>query len=539
MTTLIPRPRRLLSGAGRFTLSSRTRLVAPTALIAAAIRLQESLRAPTGFPLPIVEATAGPDDILLHHNPALAPEEYRLAVADTGVRIDASCSRGAGWAGQTLLQLFPAAVYRRARVDADWSAPAVAISDAPRFGWRGAMLDVARHFRTPAELRRFIDQLAMHRLNVLHLHLTDDQGWRIQIHRYPRLTEVGAWRSASQIGTHPDAFTTEPHGGYYTQDELRELVAYAAERGITIVPEIDLPGHSQAAIAAYPSLGVIGEPMEPWTRWGINPNALAMTDDTVAFFCHVLDEVIDIFPSPHIGIGGDECVKTQWHDDDATQARMRALGLDDEEQLQNWFIARLGEHLTRRGRILYGWDEILEGGGAPGHAVVASWRGTVGAVSAARAGHEVVLCPDDSVYLDYRQSDAPDEPIPVGTVLTVADVYAFEPIPDALTEDEAALVLGGQANLWTEHIDSVRRLDYMAFPRLCAVAEVLWSGPERDAADFAARLQTHLARLDAAGIEYRPADGPLPWQRRPGIPGRPQTRGEREVEMARLTENIR
>jgi hexosaminidase len=263
-----------------------------------------------------------------------------------------------------------------------------------------------------------------------------------------------------------------------------------------------------------------------------------VTDETVEFFTNVLDEVLDLFPSAYIGVGGDECPKQQWREDPATQQRMRELGLTDEDQLQSWFITRLGDHLSARGRRLFGWDEILEGGLAPG-AVVASWRGLTGAITAARTGHDVVVCPDDGGYLDYRQSDADDEPIPVGLVLTVEDVYNFDPVPAELTAAEARHVLGGQANIWTEHMDTPRTVDFFAFPRLCAVSEALWSGPERDFADFSRRLEHHLARLDAIGVEYHHTSGPLPWQTRPGIPGRPRTREERAAQIAEMTANIK
>jgi hexosaminidase len=340
---------------------------------------------------------------------------------------------------------------------------------------------------------------------------------------------VGAVRTAPGDG--------RPHGGFYTQDDVREIVAYAAERFITVVPEIESPGHVQAALAAYPELGVTGQPMDVWTRWGISPNVLNAEESTVDFFTGVLDEVLELFPSRYIGVGGDECPKDQWRADDRTRRRAAELGLAGADHLQTWFIGRLDDHLTAAGRRLFGWDEILEGDLGAG-ATVASWRGMTGAVAAARRGHDVVACPDDLVYLDYRQSESPDEPIPVAIPLTLRDVYAFDPVPAQLTPEQARHVLGGQANIWTEHADSPRAVDYLAFPRLCAVAEALWSAGERDFTEFEARLHHHLARLDALGVEYRHADGPLPWQKRPGVPGRPQTRQQRTVHIAQLVANI-
>jgi hexosaminidase len=282
---------------------------------------------------------------------------------------------------------------------------------------------------------------------------------------------------------------------------------------------------------------VTGEQLEVWTRWGVNKNVLNVEESTVEFFTNVLNEVMDLFPSSYIGVGGDECPKDQWRDDPRTQQRMAELGIGSEEELQSWFIRRLDDRLTSRGRRLFGWDEILEGGLAAG-ATVASWRGMAGAVAAARLGHDVVACPDDQVYLDYRQSASPDEPIPVAIVLTVHDVFDFEPVPAELTEVEARHVLGGQANIWTEYMDSPRTVDYFAFPRLCALAEALWATGERDYDDFSGRLDEHMARLDAVGVEYRHASGPLPWQRRPGITGRPSSREDREEHIAALTSNI-
>jgi len=549
---LLPLPTELLEldGPG-YPLDAGTTITAPEELRGEAEWLQAALRGATGLPLhetPSEAAGAGaahgvaPEGAIVFALDAeLGHEAYRVAVSAGGIRLSAGDAAGAFYAAQAVLQLLPPAIYRHARVTGvDWLVPAVRISDAPRFRWRGAMLDVARHFLPTREVLRFIDLLAAHRLNVLHLHLSDDQGWRIEIARYPRLTEVGAWRTQTQLGAASEAdavFDGRPHGGFYTQDDLREIVAYAAARHIDVVPEIDVPGHSQAAIAAYPELGVTGERLEVFTRWGINENVLNMEESTVAFYQNVLDEVMAIFPSRYIGVGGDECPKTQWESDPRTRELMAERGLATGEELQTWFIRRLDAHISGAGRRLYGWDEILEGELEPG-ATIASWRGTRGAVTAARRGHDVVLCPDDQVYLDYRQSDSPDEPIPVSIVLTVEDVYAFDPALPELTPDEQRHVLGGQANIWTEHMDSPRTIDYFAFPRLAALAEVLWTTHDKDLDGFRARLGHHLARLDALGVEYRRADGPLPWQRRPGIPGRPSTREQRAAYIEAATANI-
>lgn len=552
---LLPRPRQVEERAGEFVLGAGTGVEADADGAAVASWLRAQLAAATGLPLAggggaRSGAGAGTADgagtgaIELAVDAALAGEEYRLEVDPTGVRIHAGSPGALAFGAQAFLQLLPPAVYRRGVVGAArWAAPACVIHDRPEFRWRGLMLDVARHFLPKHDILRFVDLLAMHRMNVLHLHLTDDQGWRMQIRRYPRLTEIGAWRRESQVGFGPDAPTDgRPHGGFYTQDDLREIVAYADARGITVVPEIESPGHVQAAIAAYPELGVAGgdEPREVWTRYGISRNVLNLEEATVEFFRNVLDEVVEIFPSSFIGIGGDECRKDQWSADPRTQERLREIGAASEEEGQSWFVRQLDDHLTARGRRLYGWDEILEGGLASG-ATVASWRGETGAVAAARQGHDVVFCPDRVLYFNYRQSESPEEPIPLVTVTTVRDVYELDPVPAELTSEQRGHVLGAQANLWTEYIDQPRGLDYFAFPRLAALAEALWTadaaGP-RSWDEFEPRLDAHLARLDAVGVEYRHAAGPLPWQRRPGIPGAPRDRADRAAEVAALTATI-
>ncbi|WP_314649054.1 beta-N-acetylhexosaminidase [uncultured Microbacterium sp.] len=547
MPTLLPRPQTSKTTPGEFALASDTRLSTHPDLLEPALRLQERLRAATGFVLPITIGGADAPDsegdapcIRLDVDPTLAPEGFTLETTPHSAVLAASTPRGGHWSVQALLQLLPAAVYRRSPAsDTRWTAPLVQLDDEPKFPWRGAMLDVVRHFAPTRDVLRFIDLLAMHRLNTLHLHLTDDQGWRVEIARYPRLTEVGGWRPETQLGAaHGSAADGRPHGGFYTQDDIREIVAYAAARGITVVPEIELPGHAQAAVAAYPELGVgDAAPTTPWTLWGVNPVIFNVEESTIDFLCGVLDEVIELFPSEYICIGGDECPKVQWVEDARTQERMRELGVHDEEELQSWFVGRIGQHLASRGRKLLGWDEILEGGLADGASVL-SWRGRVGALGAARAGHDVVACPEDTVYLDYRESDLASEPIPTGTVTTLEKAYSFDPVPAELDADEARHVLGGQANLWTEHIDSMRVLDYRAFPRLAAVAEALWTRGERDFAEFAPRLTEHLARLDAAGVEYRRADGPRPWQERPGVSGRTRSVEEAAAHLARITANI-
>ncbi|MEU5241332.1 beta-N-acetylhexosaminidase [Streptomyces lydicus] len=493
--------------------------------------LRATLGAAFGLPLPPGPADAT-DTLVLALDPALPPEGYRLeAVSRWGVRLTGGGPAGVFWAAQTLRQLLGPHAFRRAPLapGSPVVLPAQTIEDAPRFAWRGMLLDVARHFLPKDGVLRCLDLLAAHKLNVLHLHLTDDQGWRVEIRRYPELTRTGAWRARTKIGHRASPLWDErPHGGYYTQDDLREIVAYAARRHITVVPEIDLPGHSQAAIAAYPELGntdvLDTTSLQVWDTWGVNPNVLAPTDNTLRFYEHVLEEVLDLFPSPFVHIGGDECPKDQWRASAAAQARIAELSLAGEDELQSWFIRHFDRWLSDRGRRLIGWDEILEGGLAEG-AAVSSWRGYAGGIAAAKSGHDVVMCPEQQVYLDHRQDPSPDEPVPIGFVRTLEDVYRFEPVPPELTAEQAVHVLGTQANAWTEVMDTQARLDYQVFPRLAAFAEVAWSRlpapADRDYRDFTRRMAVHYARLDALGVDYRPPGGPHPWQKRPGVLGRP------------------
>lgn len=444
-------------------------------------------------------------------------EGYRLSITPDEVLVLAADAAGAHYAAQTLRQLFGS--FRA--VPALSPLPCGVVADHPRFGWRGVILDVARHFLPKPAVLRFVDLMAAHRLNVLHLHLTDDQGWRIEVPEYPRLTEVGAWRTESRVGPPPDgAFDGRPHGGYYTTADLREIVDYAADRAITVVPEIDIPGHTQAAIAAYPVLGNRAEQLPVWTSWGVNENILNADESTVDFFRTVFDRVVDIFPSAVIAIGGDEVPVKQWEN----SPRVAELGLHEASDLHAWWVRQIAEHVGRHGRTPLGWDEIASVGQVPDGTIIASWRGEQAGIDAAQAGFDVVMCPSPHVYLDYRQSADPAEPIPVGSVLTLTDVYAYEPIPAALTGPAATHVLGIQAGVWTEHLDSPRRVDYAVFPRLAAFAEVAWSPAElRDETDFLRRLtESHLRRLDELGVEYRPLTGPHPWQLRPGVPGRPR-----------------
>ncbi|MEU9990231.1 beta-N-acetylhexosaminidase [Streptomyces sp. NPDC048045] len=541
---LIPAPGRLsasLPGGGTgYVIDADTGIEATEGTERVARWLRSTVGAATGLPLP-PHLNSG-NRILLRIVPSLAdrlgsPEAYRLCADGYLVAIDGASEAGLFWGAQTFRQLLGPEAFRRAPVTGrtEWEFPAVTIHDAPRFRWRGLMLDVARHFMPKEGVLRYLDLMAAHKLNVFHFHLTDDQGWRIEIRRHPKLTEVASWRARTKFGHRASPLWEEkPHGGYYTQDDIREIVAYAAERHITVVPEIDVPGHSQAAIAAYPELGntdVVDTTALPvLDTWGISSNVLAPTDTTLRFYEGVLEEVLELFPadaaefSAFVHLGGDECRKDQWSESVTAKTRITDLGLADEDELQSWFIGHFDRWLAARGRRLIGWDEILEGGLAPG-AAVSSWRGYGGGVAAARAGHDVVMCPEQYVYLDHRQAPGEDEPVPIGFVRTLEDVYRFEPVPPELGEEDARHVLGTQANVWTEVMEDAARVDYQTFPRLAAFAEVAWSSlpapEERDFADFEHRMAAHYRRLDALGVAYRPPAGPRPWQRRPGVLGRP------------------
>ncbi|MFF3914954.1 beta-N-acetylhexosaminidase [Streptomyces sp. NPDC001852] len=535
---LIPAPNRVsasLPGGGTgFVIDAGTEIDATGGTERVARWLRTTVGGATGLPL-------GPhrdsgSRILLRITPSLedelgSPEAYQLCADGYLICIDGASEAGLFWGAQTFRQLLGPEAFRRAPVTGrtEWEFPAVTVRDAPRFRWRGLLLDVARHFMPKEGVLRYLDLMAAHKLNVFHFHLTDDQGWRIEIKRYPKLTETASWRARSKFGHRASPLWEEkPHGGYYTQDDIREIVAYAAERHITVVPEIDVPGHSQAAIAAYPELGntdvIDTTALTVWDNWGISANVLAPTDTTLRFYEGVFEEVLELFPSQFVHVGGDECRKEQWTDSVTAKTRIAELGLADEDELQSWFIGHFDAWLAARGRRLIGWDEILEGGLAKG-AAVSSWRGYGGGIAAARAGHDVVMCPEQYVYLDHRQALGEDEPVPIGFVRTLEDVYRFEPVPEGLTEEEARHVLGTQANVWTEVMEDTARVDYQTFPRLAAFAEVAWSRlpapAQRDFAGFERRMTAHYARLDALGVAYRPPTGPRPWQKRPGVLGRP------------------
>ncbi len=423
-------------------------------------------------------------------------EGYDLAIGAHRIQVIAREPRGLFYGGVTLWQLLTEDTAKVSNID----VAQVHIADRPRFAWRGIMLDSARHYQSPEFIKRFIDQIALLKLNILQWHLTDDQGWRIEIRRYPKLTSVGAWRRpAGAAGTDADGRPVR-YGGYYTQDEIRDIVRYASERYVTIVPEIDMPGHMQAAIAAYPELGSLGDAPAVSHDWGVHTYLVNADASTLAFVENVLDEVVEIFPGPYVHVGGDEAVKDQWRNSPRVQARMRELGVRDENALQGWFVGEIEKHLAARGRRLVGWDEILEGG-IPADAIVMSWRGAKGGIEAAQAGHDVVMAPSPDLYLDHLQSAADDDSPGRPDVRTLADIYAFEPVPSVMPPAAAAHVLGAEAALWTEHMRTEARVEHAAFPRLDALAEVLWSpAASRNWHGFVERLVAEMARQRALGV---------------------------------------
>jgi hexosaminidase len=494
---IIPAPAKMIVSGGAFRMSDSTTISAPARLLPLANRLRDLIGPTTGFKLP--PSPSGTIALRLNSRNTLGREGYRLTVTPGGVEIAANSEVGIFYGIQTLLQLLPTEVYSPKRVSrVQWDIPCVNIEDAPRFAWRGSHMDVGRHFMPKEFIFKHLDTMAMHKLNVFHWHLTEDQGWRIEILKYPRLTDVGAWRNG------PNG----RYGGYYSQSDVREIVKYAADRFITIVPEIEMPGHCQAAIAAYPELGNSGDRLDVGVDWGVYSNVFNVKDSTITFLQNVLDEVIGLFPGKFIHIGGDEVPKTQWADSAFAQAKIRKLGLKNEQELQSWFIKQMASFISSRGRRLVGWDEILEGGLAEG-AVVMSWRGVDGGIAAAKAGHDVVMAPTEFTYFDYYQSeDWSKEPKAIGGFVPLHKVYQFEPVPKELLPEEAKRILGAQGQLWSEYISTPEQMEYMGYPRLCALSEVLWSPrEERSYEDFVVRLRAHLKRLDYLKVNYRPMDG--------------------------------
>lgn len=449
--------------------------------------------------------------IVFCDDPELGAEEYTLDVNRKGISISASTSAGYVYAIQTLKQLMPAEIWGGEKdPKADWKIKAVSVRDYPRFGYRGVLLDCARHFFSIEEVYRFIDILVAHKMNRLHWHLTDDQGWRIEIKKYPLLTEVGAWRNGTMVGRDWNSDDHIRYGGYYTQEQLKAVVAYAAERGMTIIPEIDLPGHMQAVLTAYPQLGCCGGPYEVRKIWGVSDDVLcAGNEQTYRLLEDVLTEVMDIFPSEYIHIGGDECPKLRWESCPKCQARIKELGLRSdehfkaEEYLQSYVMNRVEAFLNAHGRRIIGWDEVLEGNVSQS-ATIMSWRGAAGGIKAAQSGRDAIMSPNSYIYLDYCQSrNMAGEPLCIGGYVPVTRVFEYEPYDEQMTPEECTHILGVQGNLWTEYIATPDHLEYMLLPRAAALSEVQWCMPERkDWNSFSAGMQHMRKVYDAMGVNY-------------------------------------
>ncbi|GAA3517348.1 beta-N-acetylhexosaminidase [Actinocatenispora rupis] len=501
--TLVPRPREARRLPGTVTLTADSPLSGPDA----ATDVVRALLAPLGLPL---RPNGSGVPVTVETGADTEPEGYRLRVAEDGVHLAASTLDGVRHAVRALRQLLPDAAWRAAAPDStQWTVECGEIDDAPALSWRGGMLDVSRHFLPKHVVLRYVDLLAMHGYNRLHLHLTDDQGWRIQSRKYPRLTEVGAHRPGTQVGKERDgSHDNVPHGGFYTLDDLTEITAYAQARGVVVVPEIDLPGHASALLAAYPEYGVGEHAVH--TGWGISAGVVRPVPATVRFLAEILDELAEAVPGPYIHLGGDECILRDWVTDPEISAYLAELGYTEPVELHGHFLRTLGEHLSAAGRRMVVWDEGYVTGGVLSDTVVTAWRGTGVGQRAAAAGYDVVRCPVYPTYLDYDQSDSPDEQLSIGGPLTLDDVAGFDPVPADWTETERAHVVGVQWQSWAEYIPNPRHLDYMVWPRACALADVAWTGAP--AVDITERLRVHLGRLDAAGVEYRPLDGPHPWQ---------------------------
>lgn len=508
---LVPRPTSATETREGFTLTGAATISGPPDWQAAVRRL---LTPGTGCEL----LPGDPGTIRLVRDETLDAEAYRLVVDDTGVTITAADLAGVNWATQTLRQLLPVSVYAAAATAASFPLPGVEITDRPRFSWRGVMLDTCRHFVPLAALFSHVDLMAQHKYNVFHLHLTEDQGWRFASTAFPKLAERASWRSETQNPLW-DSGDGTPHGGFYTPDQLRALVAYAAQRGITIVPEIEFPGHVRAFLTAYPEFGNAAdlgvETKEPATTWGVFDEVLDMSDAALEAVFAIFTEVLDIFPGPFVHVGGDECPRTEWYASPAARRLAEQRGLPGPDHLQRWFTEKLRDWLAERGRRLVGWDEINDGADGAGPlagAVAMAWRDAKYGLAAAEAGLDVVMSPEQLTYFNYYPSRDVEEPYCIGGNISLADAYGFDPL-EAIPPEHQDRVLGTQCQLWTEYIPNPRVLEYMLWPRACAHSEVAWSDPaERSYAEFEARLTPHLERLSAQGVNFRPLAGPLPWQ---------------------------
>ncbi len=502
---IIPKPTECIKLKGNFILSPATKIVIATNYLQNEIEwLNEYLTTYYGFKLERTSKIPAGSNYIQFDRPdweAGYPENYHLDVSEQNITVLAE-GEGAGnfYAIQTLIQLLPIEKSKTLLI------PCLQIKDAPRFQWRGMHLDVCRHFYPVSFIKTYIDLIALYKMNTFHWHLTEDQGWRIEIKKYPKLTQIGAWRKGTMVGAYSDqTYDSIPYGGFYTQEEIKDIVAYATKKHITVVPEIEMPGHSLAAIAAYPWLSCSGKKQEVERGWGVFEDVYCTKDSTFQFLQNVLDEVVALFPSKYIHIGGDESPKTRWKVCPTCQATIKKEHLKNEHELQSYFIKRIETYLNTTGKQIIGWDEILEGGLAP-NAAVMSWRGTEGGIAAAKQKHNVVMSPGSHCYFDHYQSAPTNEPLAIGGYTPLEKVYAYEPIPKELNAEEQKYILGAQANVWTEYINTSKQVEYMAMPRMAALAEVLWTPKEiKNETDFLKRLEKHFLLLDKLNVNYAKA----------------------------------
>ncbi len=508
---VVPQPASLQRTEGSFRIDRKVPVyvdIADSAILRTVGFLNERLQKAAGFSLKVIS-----NDDPLHHrdegailvlDAGLMKEAYNLDVTPKGIVIEYGSGAGVFYAIQTLFQLLPEAIFAESvQRGVRWEVPCCSIEDSPRFPYRGMHLDCCLHFFDIPFLKRYIDLMALHKVNRFHWHLTEDQGWRIEIKKYPLLTEKGQWRKETVVGSlYSGIYDGKPHGGFYTQEEARDLIKYAAERYVTIIPEIEIPGHSLAAISCYPELSCgLEDHYETATRWGIFKQVYCPKEETFKFLEDVFDEIIELFPSELIHIGGDECPKASWKKCPHCQALIRKLGLKDEYELQSWFIQRMEKYINAKGRQIIGWDEILEGGLAP-NAKVMSWLGEEGGIKAAQQHHEVVMSPYPKYYLDYWQGDPDSEPLAMGGPTLLRTMYEYEPVPAVLTPEERRYIIGVEGCVWTEYMPTPARVEYMAWPRMCAIAEAGWTRAPKDWEGFTSRLETHLGRLDRLGVGY-------------------------------------
>ncbi len=510
--SIIPAPVSLTVQKGSFIFSDKSKIILPNpdsdSKLAAEF-LADLVKNATGMELPVEEGSKPVKaSVFMALDTAVKNNEgYILTITSKMIIIQAKTASGLFYAVQTLRQLLPVEVESRSFTEGfKLSVPACVINDEPEFAYRGMHLDVGRHIFPVATVRKYIDMIAMHKMNTFHWHLTDDQGWRIEIKKYPGLTETGAYRKETLVGhsrNKPNTFDGEKYGGFYTQDEVKEIVAYARSKFVTVIPEIEMPGHALAALASYPQLSCTGGPFDVGTKWGVFDDVYcAGKEETFSFLQDVLSEVTDLFPGEYIHIGGDECPKVRWEKCPLCQKRIRQEGLGDENELQSYFIKRIEKFLSSKGRRIIGWDEILEGGLAS-EATVMSWRGIEGGIAAAKQKHDVIMTPNNYVYLDYYQCEPDGQPLAIGGYLPLEKVYSYNPVPAELSPEEQEYILGIQGNVWTEYIATPEHLEYMAYPRMLAIAETGWTSDRlKDFEDFLARFEILKKRYDVIGINY-------------------------------------